>query len=187
MKKKIALAALVLLLVCGMAGGTTAYYTTTGQAVNVITMGGIDVELHEWADMEGNPFEDVIGVTPGREVPKIVFAENIGPNEAWVRLRLEKGVQLAEGVEGEVDLAQVVLDLNSADWTEQGGWYYYNHKLLPGEKSVPLFTTVSFAEEMGNLWQGSSVTIHVVMQAVQVANNGASVLEAAGWPVPPAE
>ena len=186
MKKRIVLAALVLLLVCGMAGGTTAYYTTTGQAVNVITMGGIDVELREWIDAEGTPFVDVLHVTPGRELPKIAFAENIGPNEAWVRMRFEKGVELAEGVEGEADLDLVSLDLNTADWTEKDGWYYYNRKLLPGEKSEPLFTTVSFAEQMGNLWQESSVTIDVELQAVQVANNGASVLEAAGWPAPPA-
>ena len=124
---------------------------------------------------------------PGIEVGKIVFVENIGPNEAWVRLRFEKSVELAAGVEGEADLDLVLLDLNTTDWTEKDGWYHYNQKLLPGEKSEPLFTTVSFAEQMGNLWQESTVTIDVEMQAVQVANNGASVLEAAGWPAPPAE
>ena len=187
MKRRIALAALVLLLVCGVAGGTTAYYTTTAQATNVITTGGIDVDLQEWADEDGTPFEDVLGVLPGRSVTKIVTAKNIGPNEAWVRLRFEKSVQLAEGVEGEVDPALVELDLNTEDWIEKDGWYYYSQKLLPGEISPPLFTEVNFAEEMGNVWQGSTVTIDVEMHAVQVANNGVAVLEAAGWPEPMAE
>ena len=103
MKKKLVAAALILLLICGMAGGTTAFYTTIGEATNVITTGGIDVALQEWADEDGTPFEDVIHVLPTQEVTKIVTAKNVGPNAAWVRMRLEKTLQLAEGVEGEAD------------------------------------------------------------------------------------
>jgi len=35
---------------------------------------------------------------------------------------------------------------------------------------------------MDNLYQGCKAEIDVFAQAVQVANNGASALEAAGWP-----
>ena len=187
MKKKLVAAALILLLVCGMAGGTTAFYTTIGEATNVITTGGIEVVLQEWADEDGTPFVDVINVMPTQEVTKIVTAKNVGPNAAWVRMRLEKTLQLAEGVEGEADPDLVLLDINTADWTEKDGWYYCNVQLQPGVTSAPLFTKVVCSADMGNMYQKSTATVYVVMQAVQVANNGASVLEAAGWPVPAAE
>ena len=116
-----------------------------------------------------------------------ITAKNVGPNAAWVRMRLEKTLQLAEGVEGEADPDLVLLDINTADWTEKDGWYYCNVQLQPGVTSAPLFTKVVCSADMGNMYQKSTATVYVAMQAVQVANNGASALEAAGWPVPAAE
>ena len=43
---------------------------------------------------------------------------------------------------------------------------------------------VIFDTDMGNEFKSSTVTIDVQAQATQVANNGATVLEAAGWPNP---
>ena len=47
---------------------------------------------------------------------------------------------------------------------------------------MPLFTTVTFDAAMGNAYQNSTATVSVRADAVQTANNGAAVLEAAGWP-----
>ena len=71
------------LLICCLAvaaSGTLAYYTATEQAHNVITSGGIDIALQEYADAGDAlvPFEDVDGVMPGMEVSKIVCVENTG-------------------------------------------------------------------------------------------------------------
>ena len=52
----------------------------------------------------------------------------------------------------------------------------------PVKPRPPLFTTVTFAPEMGNEYQNSTAHIDVKADAVQVANNGDAVLEAAGWP-----
>ena len=41
---------------------------------------------------------------------------------------------------------------------------------------------VTFAPEMGNEYQGSTAHIDVKADAVQVANNGETVLDALGWP-----
>ena len=54
--------------------------------------------------------------------------------------------------------------------------------LASGETTAPLFTVVRFAAEMDNLYQNSTATIDVTVEAVQQANNGATALEAAGWP-----
>lgn len=183
MKKKAIVAALLLLLLFGVSNDTSAYFISTQKATNVITTGGIRIELQEWADEDGTAFTDAVRVLPGKEITKIVTARNVGANAAWIRMSVAKRVKLAEGVTGEPDPAQVSLDLNTADWVEKDGWYYYRHLLAPGKTCEPLFTTVRFAEDMDNVWQQSTITIDVELQAVQTANNGTEAVNAEGWPL----
>lgn len=184
MKKKTITLALIaaLLAICAM--GTTAFFTDRSKATNVITTGGVEIDLMETAVKDGElaPFEDVEGVMPGSEISKIVEVKNIGESDAYIRVSVEKAITLAENREGEVDLSLVKLDLNTADWTEQDGYYYYNSALKSGETTKPLFTVVTFDEAMGNLYQQSTATVTVNAEATQVANNGTSALTAAGWP-----
>ena len=81
-----------------------------------------------------------------------------------------------------MDLSLVTMDFNEVDWTLEDGYYYYGAPLASGETTAPLFTVVRFAAEMDNLYQNSTATIDVTVEAVQQANNGATALEAAGWP-----
>ena len=186
MKKKLIVIAVIAMCIAIVSLGTSAYFTTESTARNVITTGEIKIELHEDTDQldaDGNPipFEDVDGVMPGSEISKIVYLENTGANDAWVRISVQKAIALsAEGTEADLDL--ITMDYNTEKWTEKDGYFYYNEKLAPNAKTEPLFTTVTFAEEMGNLYQSSEATVDVTAQAVQVANNGATALEAAGWP-----
>ena len=181
MKKKMMVIAAIVICLSILAAGTLAYFTDEALVHNVITSGGIDIELVEMTDQDV-PFEDVSGVMPGAEVSKIVTVKNTGPSEAWVRVKVEKAIELAEGVAGEVDLSLIVLDIDEENWTEQDGYYYYNAALKPGQSTEPLFTTVTYDTDMGNLYQNSVATLDVSAQAVQVANNGDSALTAAGWP-----
>lgn len=175
------------LLICCLAVGastTLAYYTASEQAHNVITSGGIDIALQEYVDAgdELVPFEDVDGVMPGMEVSKIVQVENTGASEAWIRVRVDKAIRLAENVENFTpDLALLVLNIDEENWTEQDGYYYYNRALKPGETTEPLFTTVTFEPEMGNDYMNARVEITVRAQAVQSRNNGDSPMTAVGW------
>ncbi|MFR8012462.1 MAG: TasA family protein [Clostridia bacterium] len=186
MKKRIFIGALVLACVSIMACGSLAYFTKDAKATNTITAGGIDMQLEELAIPVGGgdpvPFEDVSGVMPGAEVSKIVQVKNTGANDMYVRVQLNKAIELAEGVSGEADTSLVTMDLNTEDWTEQDGYYYYNTAVAPGETTEPLFTTVTFAKEMDNMYQNSKATVTVYAAATQVANNGDTVFEAAGWP-----
>jgi hypothetical protein len=50
------------------------------------------------------------------------------------------------------------------------------------ETTTPLFETVKFSGAIGNDYQNSTVELQVFVQAVQTANNGGSIWEAAGWP-----
>ena len=184
-KRKLLSACLILILISIMGVGTLAFFTDEEKADNIITSGNIDIQLNEWTgeiDGEGNKilFEDVKGVMPGVTVPKIVEVENIGDNEAYVRISAEKIITLAQ--EGEADLDLITMDFDLENWTYKDGFYYYNEVLKPGEVTKPLFTGVTFDPTMDNLYQGCEVKIDVKADATQVANNGTSALDAKGWP-----
>lgn len=167
--------------------GTLAYFTAEERAHNVITTGGIQIELLETTDQKdanGNPvpFENVDGVVPGDSISKIVQVKNTGANPAYVRVRVDKSIQLSEDVDGTADTALIGLDYNTADWAEKDGYYYYKTPLAPNAVSNPLFEHVSFSGSMDNLYKESTVNVDVCVFAVQSENNGTDVLQAKGWP-----
>ena len=142
MKKKVfSLALVVCCLSVFIASSTLAYFTKEDTATNVITTGTIDIALVETAkDASGEEvvFVDVSGVVPGQVVSKIVRVENVEfAREAWVRLKVDKKITLAEGNSGEIDLSIVEIDFKE-DWTarEEDGetWYYYNKMLDVDDK-----------------------------------------------------
>lgn len=179
-----------------MAGGTLAYFTAEERAHNVITSGGVDIALLEWAD-EGKaiPFEKVDGVMPGQTVVKVVEVENTGVGEAWVRVKVTASVQHHEDRGGvTADLTTdamgaggvVDIDFDASSWTYQDGWWYYNVPLASGKITSPLFTSVTLNGAMGNDYQLSTLMVDVSAQAVQVKNNlipaGGHVTDVDGWP-----
>lgn len=182
MKRKVLILSVFAILIAILAANTLAYFTADTKAHNVITTGGVDIELKEWANEDRTEkFEDKTGVMPGAEVTKIVEIENTGTGSAWVRVQVVLDVY-AEGGKEQLPTDPVTLDFNETDWTYFEGYYYYSRPLDPGETTAPLFTTVTFAPEMGNEYQSSSAYVEVKAGAVQTANNGTAVLEATGWP-----
>lgn len=184
MKKWKWLAICVLIIVlAGGAAGTYAFFTTSEIAHNVISSGSVSVEIIEQSQTANGlvDFEDVANALPGKSFSKIVTAQNTGSAEAWVRAKVTTDVTLAVGENGEADVSIVTLDFNTADWTEKDGYYYYNIPLSPGAVTKPLFTTVTLAKGMGDIYQNSSVSVAVDIDAVQKDNNGESAIEAKGW------
>lgn len=59
-------------------GGTLAYMTDRESAVNVFTVGNVDIQLNE--DFE----KEEANLVPGADINKDVTIENIGDNDAWV-------------------------------------------------------------------------------------------------------
>lgn len=185
--KKWKIVALCTVLACLsiVASGTLAYFTAQETAHNVITSGGVAIQLIELSDNGGDGltyWEKVEGVMPGAEISKIVIVRNTGASAAWVRVKVDKTVILANQDKGNPEVME--LDINDTFWTEDDGYYYYNDPLAPGEATnVPLFTTVTFdAVKMDNDYQSCKAYIDVKADAVQVANNGDTVLDATGWP-----
>ena len=187
--KKWKIVALCTVLACLsiVASGTLAYFTAQETAHNVITSGGVDIQLIELSGNGGDgltPWRDVEGVMPGAEISKIVIVRNTGASDAWVRVKVDKTIELANKDKGNPEIME--LDINDTFWTEQDGYYYYNNPLAPGYETPALFTTVTFdAVKMDNDYQSCKAHIDVKADAVQVANNpveGNNVLDAQGWP-----
>ena len=181
MKRKLLILSVLAICVAMLAGGTLAFFTSEDKAHNVITTGGVEITLQEWADeAKTTPFKDLTGVMPNTTVTKIAEIKNTGASDAWVRVKVEKNIKL-QG-DGTPNTGLVELKLNTVDWTEKDGYYYYNKILKPGEITAPVFTSVSFAADMGDEYQDATATVDVFAQAVQTANNGTSALTASGWP-----
>ena len=181
MKRKILILSVLAICIATLAAGTIAFFTAEGKAHNVITTGGVEIAVQEWADVEKTkPFEDVTGVMPNTTVTKIAEIKNTGASDAWVRVKVEKNIKL-QG-EGTPDTGLVELTLNTTDWTEKDGYFYYTKALKPGEVTAPIFTAVTFKADMGNEYQNATATVDVSAQAVQTANNGDAVMDAKGWP-----
>lgn len=182
MKRKLLILSVLAICIATLAAGTIAFFTAEGKAHNVITTGGVEIAVQEWADVEKTkPFEDLTGVMPNTTVTKIAEIKNTGASDAWVRVKVEKNIKL-QG-EGTPDTGLVELTLNTTDWTEgEDGYFYYKEALKPGEVTAPIFTAVTFNAAMGNEYQNATATVDIVAQAVQTANNGDTVMDAKGWP-----
>lgn len=179
-RKALFISAAALLVMLLAFGATSAFFTTEGTAQNVVTTGGIDIELNEFADT-GNglvDFKDVSGVMPGGEASKIVVAENVGSHPAYVKMK----VTFDTGVKDKDPSEAISLNYNKESWIYKDGFYYYEKELKPGESTEPLFTTVYFAENMDNSWQNARIKINVSVYGVQSENNGKTALDAGGWP-----
>lgn len=180
MKKKLFVIAIAMLLLAGVTAGTVAYFTTKTVAHNVITTGEIDIELVEKQDLDGNPAtpetdypeNPVDGIMPGKDHSKIVRIENVGPNPAWVRIKVEVSVKDQAGKELGADKLRINYHtLDTDKWLEKNGVYYYKEKLDPGDRTTPLFDTVAFSETMGNDHQNATISINVQAEGIQYQNN----------------
>ena len=145
-KKKILACAVILLCFSIMAQSTQAYYVRHAKARNVITTSRIDIDLRE-TDGVGEPFEDQYNVLPGQKVDKVVLVRNVGPQDAYIRIRVDKDFRNAGN---RPDPSLILLNIDESSWTLHDGYYYYNEPLAGGEEAPPLFTKVTFSRSMGN-------------------------------------
>ena len=179
-KRRAALVAAVICCLAILTTGTYAYFTAEETAYNVITTGVLSMDLVEkTADGEPWPEAGVSGVMPGTNVDKIVYVVNDGSVDFYTRIALEMHIEGEDGAE--LDFKNITLDINTEDWVEQDGYYYYKRAIVPGEQTEPLFTEVRFGAKLGNAYQNARIEIDVTAQAVQSRNNGDGPLSATGW------
>ena len=150
-KKRIVVLAALICVLAMLATGTYAYFTAEETAYNVITTGKLSMELVETTTGgEAWPEDGVHGVMPGMVIDKVVTIENNGGVDFYARIAFDKIITDSEGAKDTLSFDDITLDINTEDWTEQDGFYYYNTAIKPGVKSAPLATTVTFEPELGN-------------------------------------
>lgn len=185
MKKRILAIAVMVICLSILASVTFAYYTDSATARNVITSGGIKIEVVEQQMVNGTlqPWTaPEIPVMPSQPVSKIVTVRS-DEQAAWVRMRYTLTVKDADGKvlsipANELEKA-IVIRTDSEHWTLKDGWWYYDTAIAGGESTAPLFEEVLFSgPDMDNKYQSCKVVIEVTAEAVQKVHNGDSVMEA---------
>ena len=122
---------------------------------------------------------------PGVTYDKVVSVTNEADSQnAWVRIKLEKVIELAQGVEAEINPSLAIINLpkeEGSKWVKDGDYWYYTDILKPSETTENLFETVTIDKNMGNEYQNSTVKILVTAEAVQADNNGGTYTEIKSW------
>ncbi len=173
---------LAALMVCLLSQPALAYYTTLGTATNVVTSGGLTLQINEKTD-QGTKFpEEGVYIIPGDIVSKVVTVENICGHPFYLRVKLVYGAS-DEALSPQDCLK---LNINSQSWKLHDGWYYYTGILEPGQETPQVFSQVQI---VGSLLDsshiGSKLQLTVLAQAVQSENNpirDGDTTTAAGWP-----
>lgn len=194
MKRKLFFLSLAAICLAVLSAGTLAYYNAENTAHNIITTGGVNIEVVEQM-RDGNtlvdfPPEGIGGVMPGSSVSKIVRVKNSGGNDTWIRVSVSMSIQGANGDGLPLTLGDgtSVMTFSVMDgWVNGGdGYYYYNTPIAPQELTDVLFQEVCFSSAMGNEYQNCTANILIGAQAVQSANNaipeGGDVTDIPGWP-----
>lgn len=162
--------------------GSLAYYTTIGQANNVITSGNIKFIIHEKM-RDGSDFpEDGMFVTPGQVVEKIVTIQSACEHPFYLRVKLVSSVS---GSDLSVDDC-LGIDIDTENWIPRNdGYYYYVDIVQPGDTTKTFFNQVEIiGEKIGNEFLGKTLSLTVSAEAVQSENNPAeNTWDAQGWPV----
>lgn len=155
-KRKILLLASALCIVAILAvGSTLAYFTDTDKATNVFTVGNIDIELIEGFDEEGA--KDIV---PGLNVTKFVDVQNVGTNDAYVRVHVAIPAILDSGRE---DQPQFAAYNNTLHWNFSGESVakgYWNWNVDPEGPNYP---------GNGGTWNSYPATVDGVDYNVYVA------------------
>lgn len=193
-RKKVILVLLALACIAAAAGGSIAYFTTERTTTVSVSASSVKIRatLLEEINGQGREASAQVELLPGESCSRMAAAENIGKANAWVRARVEILFSPAAGAartyvlgaSGSAEGLDTVCatGLNEADWTYKDGYWYYKHKLAPGESTAALFTGLRFDGAIDNEYERSSIELLVDMQATQTAHNGESALQAGGWP-----
>ncbi len=185
-KRNILLIILLILLVLAAVSFVIAFRTHTGRVNDHIVYGSVELEVIE------NTLSGGVEVPFAQETPvyisedeysRIVRVKNTGKHPAYVRASLSMTATDSDGQEIALPADLFSFDINTDDWKESEGWYYYESAALAeNEETNTLMTKIRFNRRKLRLVAGGQLTLHIRAEAVQSENNGNNVWQAAGWP-----
>lgn len=185
MRKKVALTAAAVAMVGTLAvGGTLAWFTDTETATNVVTVGNVDVKIDETGEGEVNEDGDGLNydVMPGKTYEKNVDITNVGNNPAYMKAIItvsSNNPNVLEAVaEGYISLDELNgYSVDNAWKAVDDGVQYEIYYLGNGDYIAEsgdvwnLFDSFTFPSSLGNVFENSSFTIDIEVQAIQSDNN----------------
>lgn len=178
--EKMAAAFLGVSLFAASSGMTNAYLTARPKALaNLLSPGQVDIELTESAWQP----EKAVKLTPGSVVPKNPTVANTGESDAWIFLCVSVPVKHISVVNPQTHRKEPAADMGLFSFTVSEGWeriaceraqdsinyvYGYRQLMKPGEKTTPLFESVTLVNYLeGELTAEDVLQIPVRAAAVQ--------------------
>ena len=175
-KEQISIVIIILIatiLLCLLVVFSVAYLNVKNDLGGVIAVGDISI----FVEREN---EDQTSIVPGADISQNVTVFNARKRDDFdklcpVLLRFDINV-LVDGILDDT-LYQYITPIfaNMSDFTQDGKLYYYNDVLSPGE-SVNICKSLHFDNQIGNVYQGKSVQVNFVVDAIQ-SQNGAYLEE----------
>ena len=140
-KRKGALLTILFAFILLAIGGVVAYNSDLFHFDNLFHVAADSVEYKE-------NFVSPPDWTPCTETPKTVITTNNSQNNIKVRLSYDeywrnKADSDYLPLEKDGDILAIINFQHEEDWTLQGGWYYYNYDLEPGQSTSSLFKSVT--------------------------------------------
>ena len=188
-KKLVSLCLVLALAITAAIGGTMAYFTDKEEATNTFTVGNVDITLTEadWVQPET--------VVPGQTYDKTPVVNNVGANDAWVRVDVTISdaaeFQAAAQAHGITDLATIFKNHDESKWVRAAivpgndntlTYQYYYNAVVPAEGTTgAIFTDVEIPAAFNNADMeslGDDFTIEVVAHAIQISEDYGSAADA---------
>ncbi len=182
LKYRLLVIAVVSIIFVLLSQGTLAYYTTLGTATNVVTSGGVKMQILEkgYGDVE-YPKEGIY-IMPGDIVSKQVSVKSLCEQPFYLRVKIVYGIDSTELSAEEC----FKLNINEEYWIYHEGWYYYKGIVGAGEETPKVFSQVEIVgAKVDNNYIGRTLHLTVDAQAVQSENNPpvlGDVTTVVGWP-----
>lgn len=114
-------------------GATFALFTDSHSTLNTVTMGNVKITLTEPQFSEDTDNTNTIAnVVPRQVIDKDPTIENVGKNDAYVRVLLA-----CEGLtETQSQEVEALLDIDGENWIKgEDGYYYYQNILAARRRS----------------------------------------------------
>lgn len=187
MKKKMITLSLVLALAAtAIIGGTLAYFTDNEEVTNTFTVGNVDIELTE------TEWKAPATAVPGDTYAKNPVVNNIGKNDAWVRVDVTisdaAAFTAAAADKNVTDLATIFKNHDESKWTRADITadttndtltysYYYKTVVTAGTGTTDaIFTAVEIPNAFDNsdMEEIGDFTITIEAHAIQVSEDFAT-------------
>lgn len=152
-----------------------AAYETTGRSINILTTADFSNRIVE-------QYQAPDHLNPGQSMDKIVYVENDGGTDSFVRIKVTKVLgardeqgSLIQDQDLDPEMLEIAYVSDAWKYKEDGYWYYMGI-LKAGEKTrEPLFKSCRLSERAGNKYKNKEGEILVAMESIQA---GGDALEA---------